>query len=525
MGLSLLSEKRKEAVAVLTGVWHNKKLLKKCAVHFGTGAVAVAVALISIQPIAMSAKSNNGGDNAAAAQAEVTTSVTTTPPAQTVYATETWWKAGIDEYDLVEYTNTAIEPEGQNEAFVEDNEPFPQISFTVSKPSTSTNVKTPAITSHKTYGTRSIKDEYYTVKSITTGGRVSGNGFDMVCRILNGEMGTSFSDEALKAQAVAIYTYLRYCDANGLVPLVATKSGYGDRIRSAVKAVEGQTLTYNGSLVNSVFCASTAGNTVPSTSVWGGSLPYLSSVESEYDCLDPNYGVKKQFTAKELKRIIESKTNISLSNSDVENWFEIVSCISGRYVGDIKIGGNTHARVNGRNVKLTGAVLRASILGNSALRSTAFDISYSNGVFTFTTYGFGHGVGMSQWGAQLMSTKGGYKYDQILLHYYYGTRLVCSGVNSQAVDRYGKDEDISNKQEAAPGEKPEVNPVETQKPVETVTVTQTTTQTIPETTTQTTASEVIVTTTVPQTEPPQLVETTASAIEEPVVTSIVTVLE
>lgn len=535
MGLSLLSEKRKQATAMLRKLWQNKKLVKKCAVHFGTGAAAIAVALVSVQPGVTSANSNNN-ETQVPVQTGAVSSVTTTAPLQTVYVTETWWKAGIDEYDLIEYTNTAIELKPQksengnakNEAVKE--EPFPDGSFSVSKPSSGTNVKNPAIQAHKSYGTRSISKEYYTVKSLTTGGRVSGNGFDMVCKILNGEMGPSFSDEALKAQAVAIYTYLRYCDANGLAPVVATRSGYGDKIKNAVKAVEGQMLTYNGSFVNAVFCASTAGNTASSASVWGGSLPYLTGVTSEFDKYDPNYGVKRSFTAKELKRIIEAKTNIRLSNSDVENWFEIVNCTNGRYVGDIKIGGNTHARVGGRNVKLTGAVLRGSILGNNTLRSTAFDISYKDGVFTFTTYGYGHGVGMSQWGAQLMSTKGGYKYDQILLHYYNGAKLSCSGVNDDAVDRFGKDEDISDKEEATPGEKPqeEEKPAQTtSQPQQTVTVTQTTTQTGAQTTTQTsletvtqtTQSEAPVTTTAPQTEP-EPIETTVSSVSQPEVTTI-----
>lgn len=535
MGLSLLSEKRKQAVCTVKKLWKNKKLVKKCATHFGVGAAAVAVALVSIQPGIMGISSAE--PEAVAEQIVTSASVTTTAPAQTVYVTETWWKAGIEEYDLIEYTNTAIELEPQKDKEgSKDNsakdETFPSGSFTVAKPSASTNVKNPSIPSHKSFGTRSIANEYYTVKSLTTGGRVSGNGYDMVCMILNGEMGPAFSDEALKAQAVAIYTYLRYCDANGLAPVVATRSGYGDKIKNAVNAVQGQMLTYNGSVVNAVFCASTAGNTASSASVWGGSLPYLTGVTSDYDKYDPNYGVKRSFTAAELKRIIESKTNIELSADDVENWFEIVNCTNGRYVGDIKIGGNTHARVGGRNVKLTGAVLRGSILGNNTLRSTAFDITYKDGVFTFTTYGYGHGVGMSQWGAQLMSTKGGYKYDQILLHYYNGAKLSCSGVNNEAVDRFGKDEDISDKQEAIPGEMPqEEEPAQTSQPQQTVTVTQTTTQaqtttpTMLETTSQTTVSEApVTTTTVSQTEPEQ-VTTTVSSVTEPTETTTTTFSE
>lgn len=508
---------------------HNK-LVKRLATHLAAGAVALTVAIGSTQMSFSSASTSN--DESVAPAQTVQTSVTTTTSAQTQIAevTQRWWKAGISEYDLVEYTDTEVELPVE----VVPEEPFPDIRFTVEKPSSYGAVANAQVVSHKNYGTRSIANEYYTVKSLTTGTRVSGNGFDMVCKILNGEMGPSFSEEALKAQAVAIYSYLRYCDDNGLVPVVATRGSYNDKIKNAVKAVEGQMLTYDGKVINAVFCASTAGNTTSSASVWGGSLPYLKGVTSEYDYLDPNYGVKRTFTAAQLKRIIESKTNIKLSNSDVENWFEIVNYTNGKYVGEIKIAGNTHARVNGRNVKLTGAVLRASILGNSTLRSTAFDISYSNGVFTFTTYGYGHGVGMSQWGANLLAIHGGLKYDQILLYYYQGARLSCSGVNGEAVDRFGED-DTADKQEATPGDLPEKE--EEKKPQQSVTVTTkvttsvttttSKTQTEPktETTTQTTTETTPAVTTAPPVEAPEIVETTVSTYETSAQQSELAVLE
>lgn len=525
MEQSQLNKKASELFARAKGfIKSHNKLVKRCSTHFMAGAVALSVAIGSTF-VSFESAATESVDNAQPAHTMQTTTTTTVAQTKIAEVTERWWKAGIGEYDLMEYTNTEVELEQE----VIPQEPFPDISFTVSKPSALGPVANAQISAHRTYSTRSIANEYYTVKSITTGTRVSGNGFDMVCKILNGEMGPSFSEEALKAQAVAIYTYLRYCDENGLVPVVATRGSYNDKIKNAVKAVEGQTLTYGGSVINAVFCASTAGNTTSSASVWGGSLPYLKGVTSEYDYLDPNYGVKRQFTASQLKAIIEAKTNITLSNSDVENWFEIVNYTNGKYVGDIKIAGNTHARVNGRNVKLTGALLRASILGNSTLRSTAFDISYSNGVFTFTTYGYGHGVGMSQWGANLLSTHGGLKYDQILLYYYSGARLSCSGVNDEAVDRFGEEDDLSGKEEAAPGDLPqkeeEKKPAQSVTVTTTVTTTTTQTQTEPqtETTTQSSTETTPAVTTVPQTQVPEPVETTtvtseivASQTEQPV---------
>ncbi len=512
MELSSLIEKQIKTAKAFCKA--NKKLVRRTATHFGAGALALTIAIGSTSSAIFSAKADrNDSKDAFVANEQSVVTTTTAQPQQTVYATQAWWKAGIEEYDFVEFTSAQLDyAETEEESATQ--EPFPNISFTVSKPESQGSYKSSAIPSHKTYATRSIANEYYTVKSLTAGGRVSGNGFDMVCKILNGEMGPSFSEEALKAQAVAIYTYLRYCDANNLMPVVATRGNYNDKIKNAVKAVEGQVLTYNGGLVNAVFCASTAGCTTSSQSVWGGRLDYLQGVACEYDYLDPNYGVKRQFTASELKRIIERKTDIRLSNSDVENWFEIVSCTNGKYVGDIKIGGQTHARVGGRTVKLTGAVLRASILGNSTLRSTAFDISYKDGIFTFTTYGYGHGVGMSQWGAHLMSTEGGYKYDQILLHYYDGSKLSCSGVNSVAEDRFG-DDDVSDKQEAVPGDKPEEKPESDKSPATSQTATVTTTSTAVQTTTTTTSQEATTTTTTTASETAPAV-TTAPELTSPV---------
>ena len=100
----------------------------------------------------------------------------------------------------------------------------------------------------------------------------------------------------------------------------------------------------------------------------------------------------------------------------------------------MKLDGKEYISVNGSMQRVTGALMRSTILGTSNLKSTAFDISYDNGVFTFKTYGWGHGVGMSQWGACYYA-QAGYSYDQILRHYYVGTTVSVSDVNSKAASR------------------------------------------------------------------------------------------
>lgn len=275
-----------------------------------------------------------------------------------------------------------------------------------------TKAYTPKKSQAQSYETRDISKENYTVKSATTGKKVKSNGFDILCQIVNGEISSSWNEEAIKAQAVAAYTYLRYCKENGITPELGVKSGYDSRIESIVKSVEGLVCTYNGTVINAVFCASSAGCTADVSNVWGGNLPYLKSVDSKYDAdYDPNYGVTKTIAKADVKKILQ-KQGVTLSTKK-KNWIKVLSNYNGKYVGNVSIDGQ---------ITLTGAKIR-SLFG---LKSAAFTVSYSNDYFTFTTYGYGHGVGMSQWGAQLYASKGGYKFDQILKHYYSGIKISLS---------------------------------------------------------------------------------------------------
>ncbi len=284
---------------------------------------------------------------------------------------------------------------------------------TVTVKTTTTTVATrayvPKKTVSKTYQTRDISDETYKIKSITTGKKIKSDGFDIVCQIVNGEIGSTWNEEAIKAQAVAAYTYLRYCKEKSITPVLAAKAGYNSRIKDIVKSVEGLVCKYDGAVIDAVFCASTAGCTADSLNVWGGSYAYLKSVDSRYDAAyDPNYGVIKTIPKADVKAILQKK-GIKLSTNK-KNWIKVISNYNGKYVGNVSIDGK---------LNLTGADIR-SIFG---LKSAAFTVKYSDGNFIFTTYGYGHGVGMSQWGAQLYASKGGYKFDQILKHYYSGIKI------------------------------------------------------------------------------------------------------
>ncbi len=267
---------------------------------------------------------------------------------------------------------------------------------------------------------RSYRDETVTIYDKTKGRYVTDNAFDIVCGVTFNEVGTSMHPEAIKAQAVATYTYIKHYEQKGECASLSMKTDVPQLIIDCVSEVDGLAMFYDGEYIFSPYSASTGGVTCSSENVWGGERPYLVSVRNDFDHLDEkNYGRVTTYTADEVRKKIESKTNIRLSD-DCENWIRILSYTDGNYVGNIAIDGHTSAVVSGKERELTAYVFRTYILN---IRSTCFTVSYSNGVFTFVTYGYGHGVGLSQEGADLYAVYGGYSFDQILHHYYTGITI------------------------------------------------------------------------------------------------------
>lgn len=339
---------------------------------------------------------------------------------------EKLWKAGAEEYNLISDKWYDSEDGGQSA----DDFLLQGYDFVVPYPEDYTAIYLPDWGGNYNPGTRDISQEYYFIRNIDTGVACTVDGYTALCMILAGEVGSGWSMEALKAQAVSAYTYLRYCDACGIIPSLGLKTNYDDKIRYAVESVEGQCIYYDGGLINAVFSASSAGITASSADVWGGYQPYLQAVYSEYDQYDPNYGIKTSFSAEDIKNIIKEKWNIDLGD-DPTQWFRIDSVYSGKYVSEMSVGGYTH--INGQ--RITGNMFRSQIVGSRYIKSPAFAITYSDGTFTFVSYGFGHGVGLSQWGANLYAIYGGYSYDQILRHYYIDTYIAVSDPSEKALQR------------------------------------------------------------------------------------------
>ena len=249
--------------------------------------------------------------------------------------------------------------------------------------------------------------------------------------VVAAEMPADFEPEALKAQAVAARTYALYCAATGKHPDadVCTASrccqawrseaqlreswgvDYEDkmrRIRRAVESTAGEVLRFQGEAVFAAFHSSSAGFTEDCGAIWSG-LPYLVSVSSPESADSvPHYVSFVSLSAQELRETLLGADPEADFAEAPEEWVGAIRRDESGRVAEAVIGG----------VPFSGVRLRALF----SLRSTAFDLDYADGVFRFTVTGFGHGVGMSQYGANVMAAEGA-DYREILAHYYPGTEL------------------------------------------------------------------------------------------------------
>ncbi len=255
---------------------------------------------------------------------------------------------------------------------------------------------------------------------------------DYLWGVVSAEMPAAFPLEALKAQTVAARTYTiqrmanpkhgiaQLCDSPACCQAYATveerlsawgnsASFYQEKITTAVAETNGLYVLYQGQPINALFFSSSWGQTLPAQEVWGGTLPYLKSVSSPEATTDvPNFHYETTLSAQQVSaKFLASYPAMDLSG-EPDTWFSQRVSDSVGGVGQYTIGGIT----------LTGAQVR----GVFALRSTYFTVDYTEGNFTFTTTGYGHNVGMSQYGAKALADSG-YHFAQILTWYYSGTTV------------------------------------------------------------------------------------------------------
>ncbi len=249
------------------------------------------------------------------------------------------------------------------------------------------------------------------------GAKLSGSAIEIIAQICAAEMGSSYEVEALKAQAIAAYNWM-LCNggASGKYPRVPMKTA-NQKIINAVTEVAGKCIYYNGQIAQVYYYAYSAGVTSNSFDYWNANniIPYLKSVDSSVDKNHKNFQTLKTFSATEVASVILSKTGINLNTvADKTQWFTLTYCDNGTspYVKTVTFGND--------KTSYKGKDLRSMF----SLKSSAITVTYNkdNDTFTFTTKGYGHGVGMSQYGANQYALKG-WKYDQILTHYYPGTNV------------------------------------------------------------------------------------------------------
>ena len=242
------------------------------------------------------------------------------------------------------------------------------------------------------------------------------------------EMDLSAPKEALKAQAVACYTLFSRkravgeiitCDSENWqvwVPEEKMRERWGEDfeeyfavLREAADQVAGQLLEWEGAPILAAYFAISSGATESSENVWGGRLPYLQAVASPGDCFSSGYLSSVTLSPEEFRKAAAFFTERSPDLSgDPKDWLTDISYTPSGYVSSAFLGG----------VNVSGTELRSAF----SLRSACFQVEYSDEAFHFTIEGWGHGVGMSQAGAQFLA-KRGKTYAEILQYYYPGTTL------------------------------------------------------------------------------------------------------
>ena len=258
--------------------------------------------------------------------------------------------------------------------------------------------------------------------------------------VLRAEMPASFEEEALKAQAIAARTYTLYrirgggsanhpdadacddhtcCKAYLSAGQAAANWGgmavyYEEKLARAVRETDGEVLLYDGAPILAVFFSSADGSTQGAGDVWLNDLPYLRKVDSpEDETLVPNYYSTASFPAAEFKSLVlRAYPNADLSG-DAGTWVRNIVRNESDYVSSVTVGG----------VKMRGNDLRTLL----SLRSPSFTVEYRDAAFTFHVTGYGHGVGMSQYGANILA-KQGLSAEEIVQHYFSNTTVGYYGV-------------------------------------------------------------------------------------------------
>ena len=253
--------------------------------------------------------------------------------------------------------------------------------------------------------------------------------------VVSSEMPANFEEEALKAQAVVARTYTLYkiineskhenadiCDDPTCCQAWISKEDRFNKwnenerednwvkIENAVNTTRGKIVTYEGEPINAFFHSNSGGTTETVTNVWGGAnYPYLQSVETSGEDTYKQYNSEVIMTKEQFVSKIKKFHNNFEINLDKENEIEILEYTEGGRIKTIKLGNLTLSGVEIRNI--------------FSLKSAKFEIFIEDENIRFNVIGYGHGVGMSQTGADSLA-KQGFDYQEIIKHFYTGTEIM-----------------------------------------------------------------------------------------------------
>lgn len=230
------------------------------------------------------------------------------------------------------------------------------------------------------------------------------------------------NEEAMKAMAVILRTYIAYTSAGGRQPdsqwlgqpwLSAreriAKGMDEEKLKKAVSETEGRKILYNGEPILPLYCALSNGKTRSFSDVWGGEYAYLTSVDSFWDKSSPDYMEKVWLSRKKIIRMLAETDGTENAWGQLsESMVQIVDKDDSGYILQIEIGGQTYS----------GEDLRRRL----GLPSACFDYSVKNDGIEFTCYGRGHGVGLSLFGANAMAEEGK-SWEEIISWYFPGTSV------------------------------------------------------------------------------------------------------
>lgn len=292
----------------------------------------------------------------------------------------------------------------------------------------------PAVTPQPVQTARPEKDKSTVLRVLREDGAVSEMTMaDYLWSVVAAEMPASFEPEALKAQAVTARTYavwkmrmgdtdhpdadvctdITCCQAYVTPEQAAENWGneaavYRQKIAAAVSATDGQQITYGGQPIQAVFFSSAAGRTEDAVAVWGNQIPYLTGVDSPEGEDVPNYRTEVTLSAAEAKRLVLRQYPGADLTGPSSGWFKNRTLTASGRVDTMDVGGIT----------LKGTEIR-TLFG---LRSACFTVEPGTDTVTFHVTGYGHGVGMSQYGANALA-KEGKSCEEILKWYYTGVEI------------------------------------------------------------------------------------------------------